>query len=88
MAAGDAGAVALAARADTLAQVAVRFGSPVGFMLATPIVFGSSYRELAVDSWMVEDKYDGIRAQYEKVAAEVGGEGEVRSAGKVFWVKH
>ncbi len=32
--------------------------------------------------------YDGIRAQYEKVAAEVAGEGEVRSAGKVFWVRH
>ncbi len=32
--------------------------------------------------------YDGIRAQYEQVAADVAGEGEVRSAGKVFWVKH
>ena len=32
--------------------------------------------------------YDGIRAQYEQVAAEVAGEGEVRSAGKVFWVRH
>jgi Fe-S cluster assembly ATP-binding protein len=32
--------------------------------------------------------YDGIRAQYERVAAEVASEGEVRSAGKVFWVKH
>ncbi|HXX40438.1 MAG TPA: Fe-S cluster assembly ATPase SufC [bacterium] len=32
--------------------------------------------------------YDGIRAQYERVAAEVVGEGEVRSAGKVFWVQH
>ncbi|HEX4835814.1 MAG TPA: Fe-S cluster assembly ATPase SufC [bacterium] len=32
--------------------------------------------------------YDGIRAQYERVAAEVAGEGEIRSAGKVFWVKH
>ncbi len=31
--------------------------------------------------------YDGIRAQYEQVAAEVA-EGEVRSAGKVFWVRH
>jgi Fe-S cluster assembly ATP-binding protein len=31
--------------------------------------------------------YDGIRAQYEQVAAEVH-EGEVRSAGKVFWVRH
>jgi Fe-S cluster assembly ATP-binding protein len=32
--------------------------------------------------------YDGIRAQYEQVATEAAGEGEVRSAGKVFWVKH
>ncbi len=32
--------------------------------------------------------YDGIRAQYEQVAAEAAGEGQVRSAGKVFWVKH
>ncbi|HLW59104.1 MAG TPA: Fe-S cluster assembly ATPase SufC [bacterium] len=32
--------------------------------------------------------YDGIRAQYEQVAAEVASEGEVRSAGKVFWVRH
>jgi len=32
--------------------------------------------------------YDGIRTQYEQVAAEAAGEGEVRSAGKVFWVKH
>ncbi len=32
--------------------------------------------------------YDGIRAQYEQVAAEVAGEGEIRSAGKVFWVRH
>ncbi len=32
--------------------------------------------------------YDGIRAQYEKVAAGAAGEGEVRSAGKVFWVRH
>ena len=32
--------------------------------------------------------YDGIRAQYEQVAADVAREGEVRSAGKVFWVRH
>ncbi|HKV45066.1 MAG TPA: Fe-S cluster assembly ATPase SufC [bacterium] len=32
--------------------------------------------------------YDGIRAQYEQVAAEIASEGEVRSAGKVFWVRH
>jgi DNA ligase-1 len=32
-------------------------------MLATPVAFGSSYRELAEGSWLVEDKFDGIRAQ-------------------------
>jgi Fe-S cluster assembly ATP-binding protein len=32
--------------------------------------------------------YDGIRAQYEQVAMAAAGEGEVRSAGKVFWVRH
>jgi len=63
MAAGDAGDVAVAARAGTLEQLAVRYGTPLGFMLASPIAFGSSYRELAAGSWLVEDKYDGIRAQ-------------------------
>jgi DNA ligase-1 len=32
-------------------------------MLATPVAFGSSYRDLASGTWIVEDKYDGIRAQ-------------------------
>jgi DNA ligase-1 len=63
MAAGDVGAVALAARAGTLAAIEVRYGSPIGFMLASPVAFGSSYRELATGSWLVEDKYDGIRVQ-------------------------
>ncbi|GAC1539530.1 MAG: hypothetical protein NVS3B16_00570 [Vulcanimicrobiaceae bacterium] len=53
----------LAARADGLAAIEIRYGAPIGFMLATPVVFGSSYRELAAGSWLVEDKYDGIRAQ-------------------------
>ncbi len=63
MAAGDIGAVAVAARADELDAIEIRYGAPIGFMLATPIVFGSSYRELAADTWLVEDKYDGIRVQ-------------------------
>jgi DNA ligase-1 len=32
-------------------------------MLASPIPYGESYRELAGAQWFVEDKYDGIRAQ-------------------------
>jgi len=63
MAVGDAGEVAVAARAGSLEQLAVRYGTPIGFMLASPIAFGSSYRELAAGTWLVEDKYDGIRAQ-------------------------
>ncbi len=63
MAVGDAGEVAVAARAGNLEQLAVRYGTPIGFMLASPLAFGSSYRELAAGTWLVEDKYDGIRAQ-------------------------
>ena len=63
MAASDAGAVAVAARAGALAELAVRYNAPIGFMLASPIAFGSSYRELAEATWLVEDKFDGIRAQ-------------------------
>ncbi len=63
MAAADVGAVALAARAGELDAIAIRYGAPIGFMLATPMAFGSSYRELAAGTWLVEDKYDGVRAQ-------------------------
>ena len=63
MAAGDVGEVAAAARAGELDAVAIRYGAPIGFMLASPLAFGSSYRELSAGTWLVEDKYDGIRAQ-------------------------
>jgi len=78
MAAGDIGAVALAARAGTLESIEIRYGAPIGFMLATPVLFGSSYRELAAGTWLVEDKYDGIRAQ-----AHVRG-GHVRLFSRTF----
>ena len=71
MAAGDAGAVAIAARDDVLAAIEVRYGAPIGFMLASPIAFGSTYRELTEGGWLVEDKYDGIRAQAHKFGETV-----------------
>jgi len=71
MAASDAGAVAVAARADTLADLAVRYNAPIGFMLASPVAFGSSYRELEGATWLVEDKFDGIRAQAHVRAGKV-----------------
>jgi DNA ligase-1 len=62
-AAGDLGAVALAAKRDALDQVAIAYHAPVAFMLATPIAYGSEYADLASATWLAEDKYDGIRAQ-------------------------
>jgi DNA ligase 1 len=71
MAAGDAGAVALAAKHGTLDDVRVEYGTPIGFMLATPITYGDAYLELEGDAWLVEDKYDGIRAQAHVRAGKV-----------------
>ncbi len=62
-AAGDIGTVAVAARHDTLAEVSLNYHSPLAFMLASPIAYGSDYKELAAGTWLVEDKYDGVRIQ-------------------------
>lgn len=71
MAAGDVGEVAVAARRGSLDDVKVRYGAPVGFMLATPIPFGSSYPEVSAGSWLIEDKFDGIRAQVHKHGSDI-----------------
>jgi DNA ligase 1 len=63
MASGDVGAVALAAKHRTLAELRVDYGTPIGFMLATPVPYGEVYKDLAGAVWHLEDKYDGIRAQ-------------------------
>ncbi len=63
MAGGDVGAVALAARRQALAEVRIDYGTPIAFMLATPIPFGDAYPNLDGRAWLIEDKYDGIRAQ-------------------------
>ncbi len=63
MAAGDVGAVALAAKHGSLDELRVDYGTPIGFMLATPVAYGDAYKELAGAKWHFEDKYDGIRAQ-------------------------
>ncbi|MGC9990809.1 MAG: ATP-dependent DNA ligase [Candidatus Cybelea sp.] len=63
MACGDVGVVALAAKHGTLDELRVEYGTPIGFMLATPIPYGQTYAELAGEAWLLEDKYDGIRVQ-------------------------
>ena len=41
------GAVALAAKHGTLAEIRVEYGAPIGFMLATPVPYGDAYAELS-----------------------------------------
>lgn len=66
MAARDAGVVAVAAKDRQLARVEIAYGSAIAFMLASPLVFGSEYKELTTQTWLVEDKYDGVRIQAHK----------------------
>ena len=73
MATGDVGAVAVAARHDELGHLGARYGSPVGFMLAAPLAFRAEYDdELGAHAWLVEDKFDGVRAQAHKHGNQVG----------------
>jgi DNA ligase 1 len=66
MAAGDIGAVALAARRKRLGELHIAYGSPIAFMLATPVTYGSEYKDLREGVWIAEEKFDGIRAQVHK----------------------
>ena len=43
MACGDVGAVAVAAKNGSLDELRVEYGTPIGFMLATPIPYGETY---------------------------------------------
>ncbi|HEY0798482.1 MAG TPA: hypothetical protein VGD50_04990, partial [Candidatus Baltobacteraceae bacterium] len=71
MAAADIGLVAQHARAGTLEDIGVHYGTPIGFMLATPIAYDGGYRELSSCAWLCEDKYDGIRAQAHKFGSQI-----------------
>lgn len=71
MASGDIGTVAVAARNGTLGELRVAYGAPVGFMLATPVTYGSDYKDLREATWIVEEKFDGIRAQLHKTNGAV-----------------
>jgi DNA ligase-1 len=70
-AAGDIGAMAVAAKHDTLDEVALAYHVPLAFMLASPMAYGSAYKELAAGTWLVEDKYDGVRIQAHVTAQRV-----------------
>ena len=59
--AGDLGRVALSARAGSLVEIEAALFHPLDFMLAKPLDDLADLPD--PENWIVEDKYDGIRAQ-------------------------
>lgn len=68
---GDIGETLRSAAADDLASVRMRLFHPIGFMLATPVETAAEILPDGSGSVLVEEKYDGIRAQVHKSAAGV-----------------
>src|ERR1041385_3124145 len=60
---GDIGETAVRARASDLHNVDMRLFHPIKFMLATPAADLTDIARTMPDEFLVEDKFDGIRAQ-------------------------
>jgi DNA ligase 1 len=63
---GDLAETAIAARQSALNKIKVRLSHPMAFMLAKPVADPMPdplQDQLRAEAWLVEDKYDGIRAQ-------------------------
>lgn len=60
---GDIGDVALLARHGRLGQATLALFHPIGFMLAQPLPTAGEIVAAMPSPFVVEDKYDGIRAQ-------------------------
>ena len=71
MLSGDIGETAVRARAGSLGEVSMRLFHPIKFMLATAAADASDAARTMPERFLVEDKFDGIRAQ-----AHVGPGGE------------
>src|SRR3984893_9516065 len=68
---GDIGETLRSAASDSLASVRMHLFHPIGFMLATPVETASEILPDGCGSVLVEEKYDGIRAQVHKSTARV-----------------
>jgi DNA ligase 1 len=68
---GDISETLRAAVSDELASVRMRLFHPIGFMLATPVETAEDILPQGKGSVLVEEKYDGIRAQVHKSTAGV-----------------
>src|SRR5260370_35639381 len=66
MLAGDIAEVVRLAAAEKLGDVRLSFFSPLGFMLASPVDAAEAVMTYFPAGALVEDKYDGIRAQAHK----------------------
>ena len=60
---GDIGETAMRARAADLKDVSMRLFHPIKFMLATPAADLTDVARTMPEEFLVEDKFDGIRAQ-------------------------
>ncbi|MGB7437218.1 MAG: ATP-dependent DNA ligase [Candidatus Acidiferrum sp.] len=68
---GDIGETLKLAAENRLSSAVVRLFHPIGFMLATPVesaadLFDKELTDVDVPSLLIEEKYDGIRAQIHK----------------------
>lgn len=63
---GDIGEAALRAKHGTLEEPALTHFAPIGMMLATPVLDLAEVEQRFPPPYVVEDKYDGVRAQVHK----------------------
>jgi DNA ligase 1 len=71
MLAGDIGETLQAAATNTLDSISLRLFHPIGFMLATPVETADEIVRDGSGAALVEEKYDGIRAQVHKSPGKV-----------------
>ena len=68
---GDVGEAALRAKHDSLDEPTLTHFAPIGMMLATPVLELSEVEQRFPPPYVVEDKYDGVRAQAHKAGERV-----------------
>jgi len=68
---GDIGEAALRAKHGTLDEPTLAHFSPIGMMLATPVLDLAEVAQRFPPPYVVEDKYDGVRAQVHKAGDRV-----------------
>jgi DNA ligase-1 len=68
---GDIGDAALRARHGSLSEPTLTHFAPIGMMLATPVLELSEVAQRFPAPYVVEDKYDGVRAQVHRAGDRI-----------------